>query len=120
VVGTGAMIAMWGGRSGSVAFLFSGVTHLLVWPPPPNLEHGLQALFLTVVAMVFLSIGEFVAVYLAMLATTTMAPAGPGSNQFANVQQLQRAVFGLLAEALDTLSKIKAMVGFSSQPLTRR
>ena len=110
VVGAGAIIATWGGRSGFAAFLVSGGTYL--WPPPPALSHELQAVFLGLVAMAFLSLGEFVAAYLAMLATTTATPSGPGPDQLAKVQQIQRALFDLLAELPETLKKIfKATVG---------
>jgi hypothetical protein len=95
VVGTGAVIAMWGGRIAFAAFLFSGGSHL--WPVPPALDQELHALFVCFAAMVPLAIGEFIAAYLAMLATT---------SQLADVQKLQGAVLGLLADAPDTLKKM--------------
>ena len=66
-------------------------------PPPPALEQELHALFICFAAMVPLVIGEFIAAYLAMLATT---------SQLADVQKLQGAVLGLLTDAPDTVKKM--------------
>ena len=95
LVGAGAIMAMWGGRIVFAAFLLSGGSHL--WPLPPALEQELHALFICFAAMVPLAIGEFIAAYLAMLATT---------SQLADVQKLQGAVIGLLTDAPDTLKKM--------------
>jgi hypothetical protein len=119
VIGTGSMFAMWGGRLASAAFLFSGGSHL--WPPPPALGNELEALFLWLVALVFLSIGEFVAAYLAMLAATTRGAALAGSDQIDKVRHLQSAVFDLLGQAPDMIKKMfKATIGLPGDLPTLR
>jgi len=113
------MFAMWGGRLASAAFLFSGGSHL--WPPPPPLGNELEALFLWLVALVFLTIGEFVAAYLAMLAATSRGAASAGSDQIDKVRHLQSAVFDLLGQAPDMIKKMfKATTGLPGDLSTLR
>jgi hypothetical protein len=119
VVSAGAMIAMWGGRCACAAFLVSGGSHLI--PPPAPLPQELHALFLCSVAMVPLVTGEFIAAYLAMLATTTATAQPSLANRLADVQALQQAVRGLLTDVPKTIKEMfKATVGLSPSALTPR
>jgi hypothetical protein len=94
------MVVWFGRLSGGVMFLV-GTSQVLPIPPPPSMWQGLSALFLSMTAMVPITIGEFIAVYLAMLKTIPINPRG-----IDDAARLQRQVFDLLNNAANSIGKL--------------
>lgn len=99
VVGTGSILAIWGGRLSATLLFVSGASHL--WPPPPAIDQELHTMFLFVAAMVPLTIGEFVAFYVGVLEITPKNGRG-----LLQARTLQNETFSLLREGAATLEKI--------------
>jgi hypothetical protein len=66
MIPSGALMAAWFGRLGS-AIIFVANTATLWPPPPPTITAELAALPVYLGAIVILTIGEFIAFYLAVL-----------------------------------------------------
>jgi hypothetical protein len=78
---------------------FSGITHL--WPLPPSLPEEMHALFLWVAAMVFLTMGEFVACHLAMLSLVSKNP-----KDWQKVRNIERQTFSVFRDGVAAIKNI--------------
>lgn len=101
----GPVIVIWGGRlSGGLLFV-SGTTQL--WPMPPSFAQELHAMFLCVAAMVPLTIGEFIAFYLAMLKSVPRNGRG-----VARAATLQHHTFMVFRDGAASIGRVfRATVG---------
>jgi hypothetical protein len=99
VGGIGSILAIWVGRFSAALLFFAGASHL--WPPPPPLDQEIHTMFLSVAAMVPLTIGEFIAFYVGMLEVTPKNTKG-----LRQAKELQHETFSVLHEGADAIRKL--------------
>jgi hypothetical protein len=98
---TGSLMAMWAGRLMCAIVFLSGTVQLLPPPTKPTTGAVLAAIGIYLAAMVFLTIGEFIAFYLAVLATLPTNITG-----VSQAQTVQAQIFDLISKAATSFKNI--------------
>jgi len=103
----GAMIAVWVGRAQTAILSVLAVLHLWPPPPPPPLS-VVEASMVMIVAMVPLTIGEFIAAYLRVLSEIRVTNT---HQALLEIDLVKKAFFNLLGDLTSVVTRVRSIIG---------